>query len=96
MAGTGTRARAEAPALPPPSAELVLLRVFLESFVTIMGPKKAERFLRMSAERLASEENLANILPIRPHSDDAALSAARQSAMLWMRQMLPILMARLQ
>lgn len=81
--------------LPPPDASLVLVRVAIESFIDVVGPKKGERFLKGMADRLASEERLAEALRFRPASEDAAVSQARRSAMLWFRQALPIFMARL-
>jgi hypothetical protein len=72
-----------------------LIRVAIAAFLEVVGPKKAERFLNIMAESLASEERLSEVLKIRPPTDDAALSEARREAMLWYRQVLPVFMARL-
>lgn len=81
--------------LPPPSAELVLLRVAVESFLANSKPKDADRFLRHMAATLASEESVAELLPIRPSSQHAAQRKARREAVAMFKQMLlPVWLAR--
>lgn len=81
--------------LPEPSAELVLFRVHVEAMLAVMGPKKGERYLRLMAEKLASEENLSALFHIRPRSDDAAVQRARSQAAELFRRHLPIFLARI-
>lgn len=81
--------------MPAPSAELVLVRVMIESIIDVAGKKKGERLLTAMAERLSHEERLCAVLKIRPATDDAAVRRARGDAMVWYRQCLPIFMARL-
>lgn len=83
------------PELPPPDVSLVLVRVAIESFIDVAGPKKGERFLKSMADRLASEERLSEVLRLRPASDEEAARRARREAMQWFRTMLPLFMARL-
>src|SRR5690606_32547163 len=81
--------------LPPPSAELVLWRVALEVFVATRRRKEGEKFLRLMAEKLASEEPLAAGVPSSPSSQQEATRSARRQAIAFFRQMLPVWLARL-
>lgn len=85
----------EAAGLPPPSPELVLLRVAMEAYVQTAGRKRAERFLRVVVDTLANEENLSSVLPLRPSADAAELARAREQALAWYRSTLPLFLARL-
>jgi hypothetical protein len=81
--------------LPEPSAELVLFRVFLTSYIADLPKKKCERLLRRMADMLANEESLDTVLPIRPKGDRPAVIHARRQAIAMYRQMLPVLLASL-
>lgn len=84
-----------AESLPAPSAEIVLLRVFAEAFLTVMPRRKAERFLRVVSEIMATEESVSLVLPIRPASQSGEIRRARREAMSLYKQLLPTFVARL-
>lgn len=81
--------------MPPPTAELVLLRVHVEALLSSMRRKQAEKYLRIVSEILATEETLAQILPLQARSHHAALNQARRGALYWFRAALPTFIARL-
>lgn len=81
--------------LPAPSPELVLWRVSVEAFLSAASRRRAERFLRLMADRLATEEGLASVFPIRPDSDRAALQQARREAVALFEKLLPVFLASL-
>ncbi|WP_332690049.1 hypothetical protein [Devosia sp.] len=81
--------------LPPPSAEIVLLRVFVSAYLTTNSRKKGDAFLRAAAEILASEESLAAVMPIRGASQAAAVSKARRGAIALFRALTPTFLGRL-
>lgn len=81
--------------LPEPSAELVLWRVSVEAFIACAGRKRSEKFLRLMAEKLANEDNLASVFQIRPNSDAVRVSKARKQAVAMFEKYLPIFLARL-
>lgn len=81
--------------LPPPSAELVLIRVFVEAFLETAPRKQARAFMRVAAGILADEASLALTFPIRPKSDAAKTADARRKALAQFRALLPVLIARL-
>lgn len=81
--------------LPAASAEAVLIRVAITSFIAINGRKKSERFLRLMAETLASEDAVSEILPIRPATDHASVQKARRGALALFRAQLPVFLAKL-
>jgi hypothetical protein len=62
--------------LPAPSAEFVMMRSFVEAYLSTNSRKKGQRFLRAVSESLATEESVAFLLPIRPSSQHAAISKA--------------------
>jgi len=66
--------------LPAPDPALVLLRVFIEAHLATVSRRKGERFLRLIAEKLASEESLAEVFAIRPHPKRAEIQRARRQA----------------
>jgi hypothetical protein len=80
--------------LPEPTAELFLLRVFAEAFISTMPRKRGEAFLRAAAEIMAREESLAAVIPIRPE-DRHASATARREAMATFRRDMPVFLARL-
>lgn len=75
--------------LPEPTATLVLFRVFVCAFLSVMGPKKGDAVLREMAEMLATEESLSSIMPIRPASQAHAVTKARREAVGAFRALLP-------
>lgn len=81
--------------LPRPSAELVLWRVHVEAQIEVLGRKKAERYLRTMADKLAWEDNLAAVFQIRPHTEQRLVSIARQQAVAIFERHLPIFLAAL-
>lgn len=82
-------------AMPEPTAALVLWRVSMESLLATMPRKKAERFLRDLAEKLAEEENLASVFQLRPKTERAATAVATKQAVEAYARFLPIFLARL-
>lgn len=84
--------------LPAPSAELVLIRVFVTSYLATAHerPKKrAEAFLSEAARLLESESSVALLLPMRPPSQHSELSKARRQAVTLFRQLVPTFVASL-
>lgn len=81
--------------LPPPSAELVLFRVFVETHLATLSRKKGKRYLQRMAETLAAEESMTSVLSIRPHAQQNAVRKARKQAAVLYERMLPVLLARL-
>jgi hypothetical protein len=74
---------------------LVLLRVFVESYLATAPRKKGEKFLRMAGEALAEEELLASVFQIRPSRQHAAVRRARKEAAAIFERYLPVWLARL-
>jgi hypothetical protein len=87
--------RPEPDDLPQASAEAVLIRVAISSYIAVSGRKRGERFLRLMAETLASEEAVSEIMPIRPRSDHEDVQKARRGALALFRAQLPVFLARL-
>lgn len=88
----------EADDLPAPSAELVLIRVFVESYLATAHRKPRERarsFMTVAAGILADEESVSLVFPIRPAPDQGAATRARRQALVMFRQLLPTLLARI-
>lgn len=82
--------------LPPPSAELVICRVGIETLLEVLGPEVGERWLSLMADRLVSEERLSEVIKIRPAQDEAAVCAARREAISWFRECMPLFVSKLQ
>lgn len=83
--------------LPKPDASYVLIRVFVEAYLSTAHLPRKERapaFLQVASEILANEESVSLLLPIRPASEHAAVSSARRAALALYRQYLPVLLAR--
>lgn len=78
--------------IPGPSAEMVLFRVFMQAFLQEVSRKRGERVIRAMAERLAREQSLSTILPIRPHAQTEAVRRARQGAAIIFEAYVPHLM----
>lgn len=81
--------------LPPCSAELVLWRVHVEATLAVLGRKKAERCLRLMAEKLAGEENLSSVFQLRPATDAGSMRRSRRQAATAFQRYLPLFLARL-
>lgn len=84
--------------LPPPSAELVLIRVFVTSYLATAHerPKRrAEAFLSEAARLLKSESTVALLLPIRPAAQHSELTRVRKEAVALFSHLLPLFVASL-
>lgn len=84
--------------LPAPSAELVLIRVMVCSYLATSGERPKRRgaaFLSEAARLLENEDTVALLLPIRPASQHAELARARRRAVTLFRQLLPTFVASL-
>lgn len=95
MVGVTQPARTEQSDLPPPSPELVLIRIFVESYLATVPRKRAMAFMKQASEILATEESMALLFPIRPQSDHASIARARRQALAMYRQLMPTLLARM-
>lgn len=80
--------------LPGPSAELVLWRVSVECFIAVVGRRKANLFLRMMTEKLASEESLASVIQFRRTAEESEVRRARTQAITLWQRYLPTFLAR--
>jgi hypothetical protein len=80
--------------MPEPTAEMVLFRVHVEVLISLMGRKKADRYLRLMAEKLADEENLSAVFKLRRSAKHEALRKAHQDAALQFQRFLPVWLAR--
>ena len=78
---------------PAPSAELILIAVFVQAHVGSLPRKQAERFLREARERLNQYCELAEVPRLRASQQDAELAEAIRQAHAWYRASLPLLMA---
>lgn len=82
-------------ALPDPAAGLVLWRVSIEAFLAVSSRKKGEEFLAVMADKIASEENLAEVFTIRPQTQREEVRRARKQAADLFARYLPVFLARL-
>lgn len=92
------RATEEAGGLPAPSPEMVLIRVFVQAYLSSAHEKprrRARAFLEAATRTLADEESVATLLPIRPKHERSAVAAARKEAIALYRQLLPAFIATL-
>lgn len=83
---------------PRPSAEFVLLRVFVEAYLATAHEKprrRARSFLDAAAGILEDEQTVASVRPIRPSSDHLAMVQARREALAMFERLRPTLLARL-
>jgi hypothetical protein len=81
---------------PPPSASLVLIRVFVTAFLKTQPRKRSEAFLDEAAAMLASEDRLTELFPIRPEADHAAVRQARREAVAMFKLNLPTFLASIE
>lgn len=77
------RARIEA-GLPPPSAELVLLSVLVQTMLQTMPKKKRAAFVKELGTAMQWQTEFANVIRIRPASQDAEVARARDQASTWL------------
>lgn len=73
----------------------MLWRVHVEALLAVMPRKRGERYLRLMAEKLADEENLASVFQIRPSSHRAASRRATLQAAELLERTMPLFLARL-
>lgn len=67
----------------------------MEAHLATLSRKRGERFLRLMAEKLAEEQNLSEVIAIRPSSQQQAVRRSRRQAAELFERLLPILLARL-
>lgn len=87
--------QAQTDELPTPSAESVLIRVLVEAHVACLPRKKGERFLKVVADKLAHEEQMSELLHIRPSARRTAFRQAQAEAAELYRRWMPVFLARL-
>lgn len=84
--------------LPAPSAEMVLIRVAIESYLATAHMKPRERsraFFDKASSILADEESVALLFPIRPASGHSSVSRARREAVAIWQAFAPTFLARI-
>lgn len=90
--------KSDAAELPPPSAELVLIRVFVQASLATAHEKpkhRARALLARASSILRDEETVALLLPIRSASERASVTRARREALAMFRQLMPTFVAEL-
>jgi len=90
------RAPAGMESLPPPSAELVLIRIFVASYMATCHLKphqRARAFLEEAARLLDAEDSLAKLHPIRRSPKREAVVRAVEDAAATFEAMRPMLLA---
>lgn len=65
------------------------------ALIQTLGRKKAERFIRDWASRIARQEAVSRLLPDRSASSIRARSRDQEDAAAWMRENIPALLASL-
>lgn len=81
-------------ALPKPSPELVLFRVFLEAHLETIPRKQRVIFLRRVGEIMEEEAAMQHIVTLRPKAEARAVWQARDAAHAWLRLVVGRLLAR--
>jgi hypothetical protein len=87
VATTGAAVTDRRVEIPPPSAELALLKALLRAQLAAldtMKPKARQAFLRSLAETLAEYETGSSVVRIRGREYDAAVSQSRKEAAAWL------------
>lgn len=92
----GSEEATEAEPLPSPSAELVLIRVFVQAHLATAPRKQAAAFLRHVATLLENEESIARLLPIRPCAQHGEVTRAQRGALALFRRYVPSFVAAMQ
>lgn len=82
--------RAEAP---EPSVPLAVMRQQTQALITALGPRKADKFLRAWADQIVKEDELFDLLPIRPAQNFPAARDASRGAASWFRSNLNVFVA---
>ncbi len=80
--------------MPAPAAALVLWKLHAEALVSVLGPKKAQRYLRTMAETMATEAAFADVIHIRRGPIQEQTAKARREAAAYFECALPLLLAR--
>jgi hypothetical protein len=81
--------------LPPPTAELIILRVAISSFLATASEKRGEAFLRHMAATMVDEESLSTVSPIRGPASAKDVARARREAAAMFTALLPTFRAYL-
>lgn len=71
--------------LPPPSAELALIREITDWYLASLPKREAERARSDLAERFARMDAIGRVVVIRPRAQHAAVARARRQAAAWFR-----------
>lgn len=82
--------------LPPPSPEIILIRVAISAYLSTNSKKKGDAFLKAMAEILRDETSLAAVVAIRGPAQADAVAKARRGAMALFRALLPTLLGRVE
>jgi hypothetical protein len=69
--------------LPEPSAELVLIRAWIDVILRHKTPKERARIVRDMNAEMALRRELGALATIRPRQHDSALATARRKAADW-------------
>jgi hypothetical protein len=81
-----------------PTAEMVLIRVFVSAFLATADEKpkrRARAFLDAATRMLADEESVSVLLPHMPAAERLAVNRARRQAITLYRALLPTFVAKL-
>ena len=79
-----------APELPPPSPELILLLAVVQARMRALPKKERARFLADVSDALALQEASANVLRFRPRAEDRAVATSMRQARAWWAQILGV------
>lgn len=74
--------------MPPPSAELAILGVFMRTVIDEMPTKRRAAFMARLYENFGEMGEMDKIIRIRPHAFDEGTRKARRGAIAWARAML--------
>lgn len=80
--------------LPDPHASFTLIRVLTEAILEALPAKKADKIVRVMAQKLADEENMAAVFLLRPAEQRQATARAHRQAAEVFRRWAPIFLAR--
>lgn len=92
---TPTARAAETDDLPPPSPELVMLRVLLEAHLATLPRRKAIRFLEAANELFEQHDQLRNAYRLRADACDGQVQEARRLARNWFDRLVSVYLRRL-
>lgn len=74
-------------------AMMKLWRVSVEAFIASAPRRRSERFLRLMSEKLAEEESLAQVFPIRPGTMRELDRLAVEKALVCFSRAMPMFVA---